>query len=233
MPAWLDAVLAVQPMPPTVAVVVAAGLAIAGVLLPGVWPRTRHVLTIAHEGGHALVALLTGRRLAGIRLHSDTSGLSVSVGRPTGLGMVLTLAVGYLTPSVLGLAAAATLASGRITAMLWGTMLLLASVVLQIRNFFGLVLLLVTGGIVLVVSYWAPSDVQALFGYVVAWFLLLGGVRPVLELAQVRLATRARTSDADQLARLTRVPAVVWVAFFLTGTVAAAVLGSRLLLAGT
>ena len=37
-------------------------------------------VTIAHEGGHAVAALLTGRRLRGIRLHSDTSGLTLSAG---------------------------------------------------------------------------------------------------------------------------------------------------------
>lgn len=229
-PAWLDAVLTVQPMPPIEAIVAAAVIAAASVLLPDVWPRTRHLLTIAHEGGHALTALLTGRRLAGIRLHSDTSGLSLSVGRPAGVGMILTLLVGYLTPSALGVAAAATLASGRVGAMLWGTLLLLAGVLLQIRNFFGLGLLLVTGGIVLAVSYWAPSDVQALFGYLLTWFLLLGGIRPVLELTRARRSTRTRTSDADQLARLTGVPALIWVAIFVAVTVTLAVVGGRLLI---
>lgn len=230
---WLDVVLAVQPEPPIEGVVGAAVVAAAGVLLPRVWPRTRYLLTIAHEGGHALMALLTGRRLAGIRLHSDTSGLSVSVGRPSGIGMILTLAIGYLTPSAIGVAAAATLATGRVSAMLWGTLLLLAGVLLQIRNFFGFGLLLATGGAVLAVSYWAPADVQALVGYLLAWFLLIGGIRPVLELGRARRRTRARTSDADQLARLTRVPAVAWVAVFLIGTVLLALLGTRLLLPPT
>ena len=39
----------------------------------GVWRLSRNAITIAHEGGHGLIALLTGRRLDGIRLHSDTS----------------------------------------------------------------------------------------------------------------------------------------------------------------
>jgi hypothetical protein len=51
-----------------------------------------------------------------------------------------------------------------------------------------------------------------------AWFLLLGGVRPVLELNQSRRRGRARGSDADQLARLTRIPVGAWV--FLFGLVA-------------
>ena len=42
--------------------------------------------------------------LTGIRLHSDTSGLTLSVGRPSGVGMVVTTAAGYLTPSLVGLA---------------------------------------------------------------------------------------------------------------------------------
>ena len=41
----------------------------------------------------------SGRRLDGIRLHSDTSGLTVSRGKPTGIGMVLTAAAGYTAPS--------------------------------------------------------------------------------------------------------------------------------------
>jgi len=230
VPAWVDAVLEIQPAPPTETIVVTGALAAVAVVAPGLWPRTRHLLTIAHEGGHAVMALLTGRRLAGIRLHSDTSGLTVSVGRPTGFGMVVTLLVGYVTPSALGLAAAATLAAGRVSAMLWGILLLLAGVLLQIRNFFGFGLLLVTGSTVLAVSYLAPDDVQALFGFLIAWFLLLGGIRPVLELARARRRTRARTSDADQLARLTGVPAVLWVGVFFAATVAMALLGSRLLL---
>ena len=46
------------------------------------------------------VAVVCGRRLRGIRLHSDTSGLTLSSGRPTGAGMVFSLAAGYLTPSL-------------------------------------------------------------------------------------------------------------------------------------
>src|SRR4029078_3226246 len=82
--------LASQPTPPRSVVV---GLAVAAavlVLAPVAWPRVRHVVTLVHEGAHGLAAVFTGRRLVGIRLHSDTSGLTVSHGRPRGLGMVVT-----------------------------------------------------------------------------------------------------------------------------------------------
>ena len=61
------------------------------------------MITIVHEAGHALVAVLVGRRLSGIRLHSDTSGLTLTKGKPYGPGMVLTALAGYVAPSLLGL----------------------------------------------------------------------------------------------------------------------------------
>ncbi|MBO0817071.1 MAG: M50 family metallopeptidase, partial [Actinobacteria bacterium] len=42
-------------------------LAVAAVGSRRIWPVSRTVVTIAHEGGHALVALLTGRRLDSVR----------------------------------------------------------------------------------------------------------------------------------------------------------------------
>ncbi|MBQ1070050.1 M50 family metallopeptidase, partial [Micromonospora sp. D75] len=79
-----------QPDPPPLLVVLTAVVALAVVATRLPWRIARNAVTIAHEGGHALVALLTGRRLHGIRLHSDTSGLTLSAGRPTGPGMILT-----------------------------------------------------------------------------------------------------------------------------------------------
>src|SRR5918997_5118838 len=100
--------------------VLATGLGAAlAVVIDGVWRWTRGVVTIAHEAGHAVAALVTGRRLTGIRLHSDTSGLTLSVGRPTGFGMVVTAAAGYVSRSLLGLAGLALLALEQVTIMLW------------------------------------------------------------------------------------------------------------------
>lgn len=212
-------------------VAIAAGLAAAAVLLPQLWPRTRHLVTVAHEGGHALAALLTGRRLAGIRLHSDTSGLTTSVGRPSGPGMVATLLVGYLTPPALGLTAAAAVAAGWISAALWVTLVLLAALLVQIRNVFGGLLLLVTGAVLLAVSSWAPPAVQAVAAGALAWVLLIGGVRAAVELAGSRRKSRRGNSDADQLARLTPLPAVLWIGLFVLGSAGLAVAGGRLLLA--
>lgn len=219
-----------QPAPPLWLVLTAGAVALAAVLSPSVWPRVRYTVTIAHEAGHALAALLTGRQLRGIRLHSDTSGVTLSRGRPRGPGMILTAASGYTAPSLLGLAGAGLLASHHVTAFLWATVLLLIGMLLLIRNAFGVASIVVTGLIVLVGGVLAPPGVESGFAVLVTWFLLLAGVRPVLELRQSRLRARQPQSDADQLAWLTGVPGSAWVGFFGIVTLACLAGGARLLM---
>ena len=197
---------------------------------PAVWRRTRHVVTIAHEGAHGLAAVDAGRRLSGIRLHSDTSGLTVSAGRPTGPGMVVTLLAGYTGPALFGLGSAALLAGGYAVGLLWALVGLLALLLVQIRNWYGLWSVLVTGGLIFAATWWLPTDGQVLVASTASWFLLLAAPRAVIELQTVRRRRGSPDSDADQLARLTRVPAVAWVAVFLLVDVGALLLGGAWLL---
>ncbi len=98
LPDLWDRIFGSQPDPDLWVVIATLVAALAVVVPHGVWRISRNTVTIAHEGGHGLVALLTGRTLTGIRLHSDTSGLTVSRGKPYGLGMILTAAAGYTAP---------------------------------------------------------------------------------------------------------------------------------------
>ncbi|MFF5128363.1 M50 family metallopeptidase [Streptomyces syringium] len=209
-----DRVVGTQPDPSTWLVVLTAVVALAAVAPYGLWRVTRNAITIAHEGGHGLVALLSGRRLDGIRLHSDTSGLTVSRGKPTGIGMILTAAAGYTAPSLLGLLGAWLLAAGHITALLWGATALLAAMLVMIRNAYGVLTVVLAGAAFVLVSWLTGPAVQAAFAYGVVWFLLLGGVRPAFELQRKRRHGGAPDSDADQLARLTNVPPLIWLGFF-------------------
>ncbi len=219
-----------QPAPPTWLVVTCGLVALAAVLPDRVWRFARNAATITHEGGHALAALVTGRRLAGIRLHADTSGVTVSAGRPTGPGMVLTSAAGYTASPLLGLGGAWLLAAGHVTALLWISLLLLGGMLLLIRNPYGALSILAAGGAVFLVSWLTPATVQAGFAYLLTWFLLFGGMRPVVELQHERRRRRAPNSDADQLARLTRIPGLVWVGLFALTAIAALLVGARWLL---
>jgi hypothetical protein len=250
-----DRVTGTQPAPPGWVVAASGVAALILVWDRRAWRLTRNAITIAHEGGHALASLLSGRRLGGIRLHSDTSGETRTRGRPDGPGMVLTALAGYLTPPLLGVGAAWLLAAHHVIALLWLLLLLLFATFLVMRNAYGLLAVLIAAAAVSAVTWLAAASAQSAFGYCAAWFLLLGGVRPVAELWRSRRRARRRgnsagrgnstgkaagsapgrgaASDADQLARLTGVPGGVWVALFLLVSVAALLLGAWLLVPGS
>lgn len=141
-----DRVFSTQPDPDLWVVVATAVAALLVVVPHPLWRLSRNAITIAHEGGHGLVALATGRRLDGIRLHSDTSGLTVSRGKPTGIGMILTAAAGYTAPPLLGLGGAALLGAGYITLLLWLATGLLLVMLVMIRNAYGVLTVILSGG---------------------------------------------------------------------------------------
>ncbi|MEV5278207.1 M50 family metallopeptidase [Streptomyces sp. NPDC052811] len=211
--------------------VVVTGIAALAVVVPhSLWRVSRNAITIAHEGGHGLVALVSGRRLDGIRLHSDTSGLTVSRGKPYGLGMILTAAAGYTAPPLLGLGGAWLLAAHHVTLLLWLATALLLAMLVMIRNAYGVLTVVVTGAAFLLISWLTGPDVQSAFAYTAVWFLLLGGVRPAFELQRKRRRYNDGDSDADQLARLTHVPPALWLFLFHAVSVCSLIGGGRWLL---
>jgi hypothetical protein len=220
-----DKLFGAQPDPPGLLVLITALVALVVVAFRPLWRVARNAITIAHEGGHALIALLTGRKLRGIRLEFDTSGLTLSAGRPTGPGMMFTLLAGYIAPSLVGLGGAWILGGNRITLLLWLAVVLLLLMLINIRNLFGVISVVITGAIVFVVSWYANPQVQAAFAYTGVWFLLIGGVRPVGELQRLRARGRMPESDADQLGRMTHTPAVFWVFLFWLINLAALAIG--------
>ncbi len=168
-------------------------------------PLMRQAVTVVHEAGHAVVAVCVGRRVSGIRLHADASGLTLSRGRPRGPGMVATLLAGYPAPTVLGVVGAAVVASGRAAGLMWGLVLGAAVLVLAIRNLYGLLVLLVLGAAVGVASWFLPPAVLGFVAVLLVWTLLLTAPRTVLELFRTP-SRRDTRSDPAQLAQVTGIP---------------------------
>ena len=202
-----DRATATQPVPDVQLVLLTGVVALVLVLASVTWPRVRLGVTVVHEAGHALVGVLVGRRLRSVHLHSDTSGLTVTRGKPRGPGMVAMLAAGYLAPAVLGLVAALLLAAGRSVGLLWLLVLLSAVLLLWVRNGYGFLVLLGGGAGVLLLTWYGDGTVQSVAAYLITWLLLLAAPRPLVELLRDG-KRRGRTSDPDQLAALTRVPAL-------------------------
>jgi hypothetical protein len=198
-----DRLTGAQVAPPGWAVAASAAVALLIVASPRFWRWTRMAITIAHEGGHGLASLLSGRRLEGIRLHSDTSGETFTRGRGSGLGIVMTALAGYLTPPLLGAGAAELLAARRVTLLLALVLVLLAVTLLAIRNWYGVLSVLVTAGAVLAVTWLTGPLPRAAFAYGVAWFLLFGGARPVVDVRR-RPPGRAHRGAGRALGRPVR-----------------------------
>lgn len=224
-------ITSVQPELPQVWVL---GLGIAALVLtwtPTGYRVARHLATLLHEAGHAIIGIMVGRKLRGVRLHSDTSGLTVSRGKPTGPGMVATLLAGYPAPAVVGLAGAWLVSTGYAAGMLWSLVVLCAALLLFIRNFYGLWVVLVTGVGVTILSWTAPPTVLSIVAYFMVWSMLLIAPRAIVDLQRSRQRHRGRTgSDADQLATLTRLPAGLWVALFWLSSLVCLIAGGWLLL---
>lgn len=195
-------------------VLLAAALALLAVVWSVSWRWTRTVVTIAHEGGHALTAVLAGRGLTGIRLHPDTSGLTVSTGARRGPGLVFTFLGGYPAPSLLGVGGALLVAGDLAELMLWIALGLLAATLIHVRNLYGVLAVLVTAAAVAAVAVWGSGRLQDGFAAALCWFLLFGGLRAVRELQHGRRWGRRGGTDVDMLADLTRLPGGMWSALF-------------------
>ena len=73
--AWADR----QGQPPSHLLILGTALlAAAMVASHRAWPLARTVVTIVHEGGHALAAVATGRRVHGVRVLHTSAGVTVT-----------------------------------------------------------------------------------------------------------------------------------------------------------
>lgn len=216
-------------VPDTSALLVIACAALACVILA--WRTVRMAVTVCHEAGHAIAATLSGRSLTGIRLHSDTSGVTLTKGKPRGVGMVFTLLAGYPSASLVGLLAAALAGAGHAVGMLWLLVALLALMLLKIRNVHGALVVVALGAVLALATWYAPTHILVWLAYLLAWLLLLAGPRPVFELAFSRRLTTAG-SDAAQLTRLTHLPRMLWITLWMVFTLGALALGTAWMLPG-
>ena len=183
------------------------------------WP---HPGTIAHEMGHAVLAWVTGRQVCGITVHSDTSGVTTSRGRPRGPGMLLVVLAGYPAPLLVAAGLTWLWQAG------WGGAgvaligVLLAGAFLLIRSWFGGAVL--TAGLAVVAAtVWSGlAALRAVACLAVAAWLIGAGVRGVTGAWRVRRSPRPTGSDAEQARTLSHLPQVLWLALFTAVAVAAA-----------
>ena len=111
--------------------------------------------------------------------------------------------------------------AGHIVAVLWLSLLALVCLAVMVRRSgFGLAAVLASGIVLFLVARYAPLGAEIALAYGIAWFLLVSGVRVVVQHGR-------HASDAVILRQLTHVPPAMWAAFWLLGSAAALLLGGR------
>lgn len=194
------------------------------------WRYTTHAITIAHEGGHAMFASLTG--LAVKKITVERGGGGATWYRQDQSSLLQELAsglAGYLGPSIFGLAGAWLLTHGvSPRSVLLMTLVLMAMLLVMVRNLFGFLAVPLTGLLVWTVAMRAGEDVQLVFTYVWVWFLLMGGTRQVPELYWHW--SHDGEADTRRLAEATGLSTAFFVALFWFGSMAALIYGGVLLL---
>lgn len=202
--------------------VLVALAAAAAALVPGLWQITRHITVMAHEGAHATMGSMVGRRVTGIRVNVRAEGETwLAGGGP--LGTFAATLFGYLGPSAFGLAAAGLISTGHIVAVLWTGLAALLAIMVLLRRSFGLVSGIIAFVLLFAIAGFASVGVQVAVAYGIAWFLLVSSVRIIT-------IRGAHASDAGRLRDLTKIPAGFWSFVWLAGALAALVFGAKLLL---
>lgn len=186
----------------------------AAAVAPGLWRITRHTITIVHEMGHVMTAGMTGRRVDGIRLHTDTSGLALTAGKPRGLGMILTSISGYTAPATWGALLIIAAAFGWSGLALTITFLLLIGAFSLVRNVWGVVTIVVSLIIAGGVWWYQAGEVSSLVTVALGGFLIAGGLRSTAELAVQHKETRCSSCDAGQAGSLSGLGAGFWIGWF-------------------
>lgn len=217
---WLYERWAIADLPPLWMIGVFTVVLLALIIYRPTWQKARHGATIIHEMGHVAMGWIWGRKVRGISLHSDTSGLTITAGKERGLGVLMTFMAGYPAPALVGLALVWASVSGYSGAALTLVMALLILAFWLIRNFFGFFLLTISligaGGV-----FWSANPpVVTGFTLAVGIFLLLAGTKSCFDLRETHQHGEGGESDAEMASQHSLLPASAWVYIFIAASIA-------------
>jgi hypothetical protein len=201
---------------------------IAWVLAVPMFFAGKYLYVLAHEGGHAFLAVLLFRFVKGIDIEKTGEGGTEREKAMWPFGILIS-AFGYLGPSLFGLLAAWLLLHDPPATVLWGSIAFLAVMLLATRGFLGpLLIICLMVALYQIVTRAEPSMV-ALAAHVWTWFLLISGVQAALLLMRER-GYNVKGNDTEALRAATLLPTYVWGGILLSGTIAALAYGGAMLL---
>lgn len=197
---------------------------LAGVVLYPV----RLLVTLIHEGGHALATLLTGGAVRRIELYANGSGVTFSAGG----WLPLIIPAGYLGAALLGALMLYLLkhsAAGRRSLYALGAGVLILTL-LFVRNLFGLVTGLGLAGVLFAAGALLPPLGAFFLAAFLAVQVCLNAVLDLVGLTMMTGFFDASHNDAVSMARLTFIPPIVWAALWAALSLVIVGVGVRALL---
>jgi hypothetical protein len=190
-----------------------AGAAVAGILFWNTWPLYpfKLLVVLMHESGHAAATLLVGGSVDSIRVSPDQGGLTLSRFPPSLLREIVISSAGYVGSAVsacvlLYLAARSREGRWPLVALAGWCGLVTA---LYVRDGFTLVFV---GGCALALGLLARYGAAWLRRAVLVFLAAFSACYALYDIRDDLLHLRSWSggTDADALARVTFVPAIVW-----------------------
>lgn len=164
--------------------------------------------TWVHECGHAVMTLMVGGSVHSIAIEPDTSGLTRSLIPSGRIARGLVASSGYLGATIVGCLLMAATRVEKWTRAILRTVgaIMLVTLVIWMRNLFGVVVVLAWGTALLVLARPRRGTASR---FVLSLLAIQVALNAVYDLRVLFLVEGGR-SDADAMARLFLLPAWVW-----------------------
>lgn len=205
-------------------------LAFAASCTPQVFFKLRLFSTYIHEAGHAIFAMLTGRRVDSIKLGSNSGGATAHTGTANWFSRFITAFAGYPAPALASFGIVAAVAVGHPRWVLVGFGVLGLLLLFVQHSWRGLFITVLIGLGVWLISL-IGNEIASVLLIIVAGYLAAASPMDVLNLRRGRLQNSHKDihgedthSDADTLASLSLFPAVFWEIIFMLTSVALIIL---------
>jgi len=170
--------------------------------------------TLFHELGHAVMSLATSGKVHRIELFSNAGGVAVTSNK-TWISRFLVSLAGYPFAAVIGwlMLTQATMLSAQYLA--YGILgIYVLSLVLWVRNKYGILWLLANTALVAVAIYFKQEQWAGVYFFIVGSFVLIESIWSTLVLLYIAAENPREAGDAQNLRELTYLPSVVWALIF-------------------
>jgi hypothetical protein len=174
----------------------------------------RNLDTMVHEFGHAVATLALSGKVMYIELYADHSGVTLSTITKSWSLIPISLS-GYVTASLFAWFLFWAYSKGKQKlGLIVTTVIAVLSLVLFVRNSFGVMWLLGFIALTVVIMLFAPRWLRDFYYLLLAFLCLEESVFGPLSLAVYAWMDASAAGDATNLSRYTFLPAIVWALLF-------------------